>query len=192
MSSSLNKVDLQAEADLLVAFVNTRDLEEETDSIADPKQLEAWIAERTEEYVGRPGAEDLKRVLGLRESLRGLLRANNGGDVDEEALHPLREAVERSRYRTAISADGHLSLVPARSDLSGFEARLLLALERLQAQGAWPRLKACTDDGCQWAFYDATRNRSRTWCSMEECGNREKTRRYRSKRTDGDKRVRRL
>jgi predicted RNA-binding Zn ribbon-like protein len=182
VSTPLNKGAFEAEADLLVAFVNTRDLEEGTDSIGDPEQLDAWIAEQTGEYVGPPDAEDLERVLALRESLRGLLRANNGGDVDEEELAPLREAAERSRYRTAISADGHLSLIPARSDLSGFEARLLLALERLQVQGAWPRLKACTDDGCQWAFYDATRNRSRTWCSMEECGNREKTRRYRSRK----------
>lgn len=182
MSSSLNKADLQAETDLLVSFVNTRDLEEETDSIADPGQLEIWIAEQTGEYVGLPDTADHARVLALRESLRGLLRANNGIAVGEEDLAPLREAAERSRYRTAISPAGHLSLVPARSDLSGFEARLLLALERIQAQGAWPRLKACTDDGCQWAFYDTTRNRSRTWCSMEECGNREKTRRYRSKR----------
>jgi predicted RNA-binding Zn ribbon-like protein len=62
-------------------------------------------------------------------------------------------------------------------------ARLLLAVERLQAQGAWPRLKACTDEDCQWAFFDTTRNRSRTWCSMEECGNKEKTRRYRQRRS---------
>ena len=94
----------------------------------------------------------------------------------------MREAAERSRYRTAFGADGRLNLVPARADLSGFEARLLLAIECLQAQGAWPRLKACTDEGCQWAFFDTTRNRSRTWCSMEECGNREKTRRYRARR----------
>ncbi len=50
------------------------------------------------------------------------------------------------------------------------------------AQGAWPRLKACPADDCQWAFYDGSRNRSRTWCWMEECGNREKTRRYRSRK----------
>jgi predicted RNA-binding Zn ribbon-like protein len=183
VSTPLNKINLEAEADLLVSFVNTRDLEEETDSIADPEQLKAWIAEQTGEYVGLPGTEDLEGVLALRESLRHLLRANNGVEVAEEDLAPLREAAERSRYRTAISPAGHLTLVPARADLSGFEARLLLAVERIQAQGHWPRLKACTDKACQWAFYDTTRNRSRTWCSMEECGNREKTRRYRARRS---------
>ncbi|HEX6206479.1 MAG TPA: CGNR zinc finger domain-containing protein [Solirubrobacterales bacterium] len=181
MSNALNKVS-QAEADLLVAFVNSRDLEEGTEEIGDPERLRAWVEERTGEYLPAPDREAHARVLALRESLRSLLHTNNGGEASERELQPLREAAERSRYRSAFGPGGTLTLAPARSDLSGFEARLLLAIERLQAQGAWPRLKACTDGGCQWAFFDATRNRSRTWCSMEECGNREKTRRYRARR----------
>lgn len=182
MSSRTLEKEIQAEADFLVAFLNTHDLEEGSDSIAAPEQLAAWVEERTGEYVPEPDGEDLGRVLALRESLRSLLRANNGGKAGETELAPLREAAERSRYRPSVSADGQLTLEPARADVTGFEARLLLAIERLQAHGAWPRLKACTDDGCQWAFYDTTRNRSRTWCSMEECGNREKTRRYRARK----------
>jgi len=181
VSKSLNN-DVEAEVDLLVDFVNTHDLDEETDSIAEPDQLAAWVAEQTGELIATPDEEDVARVHALRESLRALLRAHNGGELDDERLAPLREAAERSRYRTTFSAAGELEITPARSDLTGFEARLLLAIERLQSQGAWPRLKACTDEGCQWAFYDATRNRSRTWCSMEECGNREKTRRYRERK----------
>lgn len=181
MSTRLNKA-AEDEADLLVEFVNTKDLEEETDSLDDPKRLTDWIAAKTGDYVPSPDEEGHARVLSLRESLRALMRTNNGVEAAEADLAPLREAAERSRYRTSISADGHLTLEPARSDLSGFEARLFLALERLQSGGAWPRLKACTDGGCQWAFFDATRNRSRTWCSMEGCGNRQKTRRYRARK----------
>jgi len=180
VSSQLNKA-LDSEISLLVDFVNTRDLEGETDAIAGPEELSAWIGERGED-VGTLDEEDVARVQALRESLRSLLLTHNGGPGDPARLEPLREAAERSRYRTTFSSAGELEIAPARSDLTGFEARLLLAIERLQAQGAWARLKACTDDGCQWAFYDATRNRSRTWCSMEECGNREKTRRYRERR----------
>jgi predicted RNA-binding Zn ribbon-like protein len=179
VSNARNKA-IEAEADLLVGFVNTRDLEEETDSLGDPEGLVDWISEQTGEVLPPPDREDHARVLSLRESLRALLRTNNGVKANEGDLGPIREAADRSRYRTAISPAGQIELVPARSDLGGFEARLLLALERLQSHGAWPRLKACTDDGCQWAFFDATRNRSRTWCSMEECGNRQKTRRYRA------------
>ena len=38
--------------------------------------------------------------------------------------------------------------------------------------GTWGRLKACAEDGCRWAFYDASRNQSGRWCSMAVCGNR--------------------
>jgi predicted RNA-binding Zn ribbon-like protein len=173
---------LKPEIDLLLDFVNTRDVEDETDAIDAPAQLRTWIAEHAGEYLPELEAEDLPPVLELREALRALMLTNNGVPGGERELEPLHAAAERSRYRLAFDPDGKLSLAPARADLSGFESRLLLALERLQCEGAWPRLKACTDEGCHWAFYDTTRNRSRTWCSMDVCGNREKTRRYRQRR----------
>jgi predicted RNA-binding Zn ribbon-like protein len=184
VSTTFNKAVVEEESGLLVDFVNTRDIEEETDSIADPRGLQVWIRDRTGDYVDVPDEGALQRLLGLRESLRALLRTNNGEEIEAGELKSLEEAAERSRFHTTFS-DGRLDLAPARSDLGGFEARLLLAIERLQSHGAWPRLKACTDDGCQWAFYDATRNHSRTWCSMDVCGNREKTRRYRERKGTG-------
>jgi hypothetical protein len=39
VSTPLNKDAIASEADLLVEFVNTRDVEEETDSIAGPRLL---------------------------------------------------------------------------------------------------------------------------------------------------------
>jgi predicted RNA-binding Zn ribbon-like protein len=49
------------------------------------------------------------------------------------------------------------------------------------ADDTWNRLKACRLDNCQWAFYDTSKNRSRTWCSMKVCGNRAKARAYRER-----------
>jgi predicted RNA-binding Zn ribbon-like protein len=182
VSSQIYKRAEEPDAELLVAFVNTRDVEEGTDAIAEPGRLEAWIEEATGEHVAEIEPEERERILALRESLRAMLRVNNGTAGVEVGLLPIRETAERSRYRTVLSEDGQVSMLPARSGLGGFEARLLLAIERLQSGGAWPRLKACTDENCQWAFYDTTRNRSRTWCSMDVCGNREKTRRYRQRK----------
>jgi predicted RNA-binding Zn ribbon-like protein len=50
------------------------------------------------------------------------------------------------------------------------------------ADGSWRRLKACRNHGCRWAFYDYSKNRSASWCSMQLCGNRTKTRAYRARR----------
>jgi len=36
--------------------------------------------------------------------------------------------------------------------------------------------------GCGWLFLDATKNRSRRWCSMRDCGNREKARRFQQRK----------
>lgn len=185
MVSRAIDANLQPEIDLILSFVNTKDIETGFDALADAAALRPWIEEWTEEQMPALDEGDAERVRALRESLRMLLRSNNGGEVDPDALLPLREAAERSRYRPTLDPAGHLDLAPARADLSGFEARLLLAIERIQSQGAWARVKACPDEECEWAFYDNSRNRSRTWCSMEDCGNRKKTRRYRKKNSEG-------
>jgi len=50
------------------------------------------------------------------------------------------------------------------------------------------RVGECPDDrGCGWLFLDTSRNRSRRWCDMKDCGNRDKVRRYyKKKRKSGD------
>jgi predicted RNA-binding Zn ribbon-like protein len=49
------------------------------------------------------------------------------------------------------------------------------------------RVRECGGATCTWLFLDASRNRSRRWCSMESCGNRAKARRhYRRRREGGD------
>lgn len=43
------------------------------------------------------------------------------------------------------------------------------------------RIKECGSDNCNWLFYDVSKNRSRRWCEMSDCGNRAKQRRHRSR-----------
>lgn len=41
------------------------------------------------------------------------------------------------------------------------------------------RLGQCADeDGCGWLFVDTSKNHSRRWCDINDCGNRAKQRRY--------------
>jgi predicted RNA-binding Zn ribbon-like protein len=44
------------------------------------------------------------------------------------------------------------------------------------------RLRQCGGDDCGWLFLDRSRNRSRQWCTMEDCGNLSKVRRFRERR----------
>jgi predicted RNA-binding Zn ribbon-like protein len=41
------------------------------------------------------------------------------------------------------------------------------------------RVRQCGGEDCHWLFLDTSRNRSRRWCEMAECGNRAKVRRFR-------------
>jgi predicted RNA-binding Zn ribbon-like protein len=44
------------------------------------------------------------------------------------------------------------------------------------------RVGQCADEkGCGWLFWDSSRNRSRRWCDMRDCGNRAKVRRFYAK-----------
>ena len=53
-----------------------------------------------------------------------------------------------------------------------WDAAALLTSANLQ------RLGRCDDEHCGWVFLDHSRNRSRRWCAMEDCGNRAKARRH--------------
>lgn len=105
----------------------------------------------------------------LRGAIRALLRANNGVDADVDAA---ARTLDRAGLRARFDRGG-----------LAFESRapIVAAVAAAMADGSWPRLKACRADGCQWAFVDTARNRSRRWCDMAICGNREKARRYRSR-----------
>jgi predicted RNA-binding Zn ribbon-like protein len=80
-----------------------------------------------------------------------------------------------------IDGDGGLA-EPARRDLDGALADLVGIVYTAMADGTWARLKACQRDVCRWLFYDRSRNRSARWCQMAVCGNRTKTRAYRTRR----------
>jgi predicted RNA-binding Zn ribbon-like protein len=58
---------------------------------------------------------------------------------------------------------------------------VLAAMVIAEREGSWHRLKICREDTCQWVFFDRSKNQSKTWCSMRVCGNRNKTRSYRSR-----------
>ena len=49
----------------------------------------------------------------------------------------------------------------------------------LLTSDAVTRIGCCADETCGWLFLDTTRSRTRRWCDMKQCGNRNKVRRFR-------------
>jgi predicted RNA-binding Zn ribbon-like protein len=84
----------------------------------------------------------------------------------------------------------HLRLVPGEDhfdwEWTGQEDRLDALLwpvgvsaAGLLASDDLNRVGECADDrGCGYLFFDTSRNRSRRWCEMRDCGNRAKARRH--------------
>ncbi len=56
-----------------------------------------------------------------------------------------------------------------------FASRLGAVAEAV-VNGTRERLKISRDPDCRWAYYDHSRNKSRSWCPMAACGNRAKAR----------------
>jgi predicted RNA-binding Zn ribbon-like protein len=168
-------------------FVNTLDLEDGSDDIAEPDALRDWLAERDLIDAGTTlSAHDVRQAHELREAIRKLLLANNGDPLDPEAAEAVNAAAKRAELVLTVDPAGEARLTPVRTGIDGAIGRLLAIVYRAMADGTWPRLKACAlHDKCEWAFYDWSKNRSGTWCDMAVCGNRAKARAYRERRRSG-------
>src|SRR5215470_12086745 len=174
--------------ELVRTFVNTLDIEERTDALGSPLALADWLAVRglaAEQDWLRPDAAaataaDLAKAVSLREALREILRAHVGARHPAPAtVSDLTSLAAGLPLRLEVGADGVVSAAPAGRGPSAGLAGLLLIAAQAAALGTWPRLKVCSADDCQWAFYDRSPTRSGCWCSMAVCGSRAKSRAYR-------------
>jgi len=169
--------------ELVREFVNTLDRETGSDALSSGPALARWLSEH---YLLEPGVvateDELRRTLAVRESLRSLLLTNNDRPVDPDAVAVLEAAARWSALTVVFDGEGRIAVEPGRGGVAGAVGRLLETVARAMGDGTWERLKACGAEGCAWAFYDHTRNRSGRWCSMAVCGNRAKVRAYRARR----------
>ena len=169
---------------LVQAFVNTGATEGDLhwEAIDDPSSLRSWLVRRGLLEDRAPvGVADVARAREVREALRALLAANNGSTVDSAAVGVLNRASERAELTVRFGTDGRAALESGAGGVDGAIGAVLAAAHAGMEEGAWGRLKSCANRGCAWAFYDRSKNRSRRWCSMEVCGNQEKTRAFRER-----------
>src|SRR5438094_4891993 len=172
------------ELELVERFINTADLEDDADEIDSPEKLAAWLREAG--LLGDSDGvseSDVQRAAAVREALRGLALSNNGGPVYPLDLATLNQAAGELELRLRFVAARGARLETGRAGAEAALARVLTAVFTAMVDGTWPRLKACRRHTCRYAFYDASKNRSSTWCSMAVCGNRTKVESHRRRRT---------
>ncbi|MFG1873786.1 CGNR zinc finger domain-containing protein [Sphaerisporangium sp. NPDC049003] len=166
-------------AELLRDFVNTYDVEGDTDDLASPAELAVWLRERgLISETDRAVDDDWALAIGLREGLRSALHHDQGPGAMTSGLDAALAALP---MRVTL-AGGAPACEPLSTGATRGLGLLAAAVLDAHARGDWPRLKVCAEGGCRWAFIDSSKNRSRSWCSMRICGNRTKTRAYRARR----------
>jgi predicted RNA-binding Zn ribbon-like protein len=123
------------------------------------------------------------RALGFRGHLYGVFQAvAEGDDPPAEGVEALRrlECEALSRAKLAPSGGGFAWEWALGGDLAGVLWPVAHAATELLTSGSLERVKGCA--GCNWLFVDESKNKSRRWCSMEECGTHAKMRRYVARR----------
>ena len=173
---------LHPQLDLVRDYVNTFDFETGIDTIASPDELATWFSEHglVDDFV-EPSDDEVADALAVREAIRELLLANNSVDADAAGASETLEEAGRKAHLGVRFEDGRPVLAPEGDGARGAIGRIVATVAELAPTDEWKRLKGCRDEHCRVAFYDKSRNRSRAWCSMEVCGNREKARSFRKR-----------
>jgi len=153
---------------LVQQFLNTTDHEHSRELVGSTAALRAWLEQAGLSADGA-GTSALRRAHAVRGELHDLLEGRVGGEA-------LADAAARARLTVDLE---HGELVPQAGGIDGALGTILAAVYDAMRDGSWKRLKACRN--CGWAFWDESRNRSATWCSMQLCGNRLKVRRHRER-----------
>lgn len=171
---------------LIEEFVNTR--RADGDGLSMREELRQWLSGHDLAPASTSVTDaELSRATAVREGLRAVIAENNAAPVASprpDGLDPsARDEFEGLATELPLVLDVGVRpprLVP-HAGLSGVDAALatmLAGVVSAVADGTWARLKACREPSCRRAFYDHSRNRSRSWCSMELCGNRAKGRAF--------------
>jgi predicted RNA-binding Zn ribbon-like protein len=124
--------------------------------------------------------------IALREAIWGVFSALASGEAPRGADLALigdAAAAGAARSQLVYDSDGVGWSLPSDGDdlerplwdIARSAADLLTSDER-------DRVKECASATCEWVFLDRSRNHSRRWCDMSDCGNRAKARRFQAKK----------
>ena len=123
-----------------------------------------------------------RSAVAFREALYSVLSAVAARRGPRAAdLETLNASVRATYQRAALAPAGDRFALDTAGD-EGLDAVLgavVRAAVDLLTSDAVSQVGLCADDTCLWLFLDTTRSRTRRWCDMKSCGNRNKVRRFR-------------
>ena len=136
-----------------------------------PEHLREWAS-----AVGMKMKEapDLRRAIRFREALYRLFKAavdDKRPDADDLAALNRELAAEQLAFKS-----GQFTF-----ETQDALAAIARNATQLLTSDDLARVRQCGGESCGWLFLDTSRNRSRQWCDMKDCGNLAKVRRFRER-----------
>ena len=126
-----------------------------------------------------------RRARELREHLYAILAAAHAGKrLPKTSLDAIASEVRRAHAARVLVATATSSAVrhgwisPSAPEIPLYACAL--AIESLLVAADRNRIRKCGASDCEVYFIDTSKAHRRQWCSMRNCGNREKQRRWRS------------
>jgi predicted RNA-binding Zn ribbon-like protein len=145
--------------------------------------------------------EAMRRAINLREALHAIFSAlmkkqpasqlamdRLNANLHDAALH---SRLVQPKLVQAKNGQSKMPQVEGRlewrfDDLTSSFNAMLWPIARaagdLLASPDLALVRACSSPTCQWLFLDTSKNHHRRWCSMKQCGNRAKVRRFYAKK----------
>ena len=158
------------------------------DHLHDARDLRRWAFQaHLPDYAaiksGRPlNRAALVRMRSVREQLFAIFYSvANGEPISADALLRVGSALHGCRARKCLSVQGaDICWIwrPGAKYSDYLLYPILTAATDLLTSASRGLVRQCADEGCGWLFLDRSNARKRRWCSMADCGNRNKAREH--------------
>jgi predicted RNA-binding Zn ribbon-like protein len=126
----------------------------------------------------------VKRALRLREAIyRICVAAIKKESPDSADLKLLNHEIHEARNHEFIDSSFRIRTKSTDKDLDQILWPVVLSAAELLTTEDLKRLQQCEGENCGWLFVDTSKNHTRQWCDMSDCGNRAKVRKFRSKKS---------
>ena len=177
---------------LALDFVNTvayrADPGKKKDRLQSTEDLHRWasqaqLPDRAAISSGpRAEAAALRRIRAVREQLFAVFNAIAGDDpIPKDTLARVGNALHDCSARRCLAIEGaevRWTWGPDARYTDYLLYPILTAATDLLTSDSRGLVRQCEDAGCGWLFLDRSNARTRRWCSMADCGNRHKARKY--------------
>jgi predicted RNA-binding Zn ribbon-like protein len=124
----------------------------------------------------------VKRALMLREAIyRICVSALQKELPNTKDLKLLNREIHAARNHEFVDSKFQIRTESSGNDLDRMLWPVALSAANLLTTDDLKRLQQCEGENCGWLFVDTSKNHTRQWCDMSDCGNRAKVRKFRSK-----------